>query len=1178
MNFKRKFPLKKTTQMQEQTKSKRADIYQSMEDDEIGFVLSRPDMYVGTLRKKKLVKYIAIETDTGFKISPEEIEVAEAFAKVFMEVLSNAADNVPRSIKNKTPCTKIKVDFDIETGLTSIWNDGRSIPIEKKNKDRYVHTMIFGHFRTGENYNDGEDREGTGRNGLGIKLCNIFSKQFTVEGVDPQMSKKFSQTWTNNMREAEDPKITSCKSKSGYTCIKWVPDFKRFGMKGYTDDVLSLLYKYVIDVAMTTRIPVYLNGEQIPVDNLLDYAEMYINEPSEDLIHIKKKSYEVVLLPNYEGTHHTISFVNGAYTPNDGIHIDAWSEAIFRPIVDKINKKNTTIKKGKPTATRPHINIKDVKQFFYLFVSVTVPNPEYESQSKTKLEGPEVTANFPQTNVCEVMKWETNDMIEDIINTRELSQLKKSTTKKRGYTKVEKLTSANYEGTKHSHECILIICEGDSAKTYATTGIDIGVYGKEGRDYFGIYPLRGKILNVRKAKVKQITENKVITDLINALGLRYGVDYTDEKEFRTLRYGTLMTLTDADVDGLHILGLALNCIHTLFPTLFQREKSFVVHMSTPIAKIPSLKNKVFFDEREYNEFMKTNNHRYKTKYYKGLGTSSRTEVKETFGQKMIEFIPNDDMDTDMIKVFHNEKGLSDKRKRWLSDYDPMGYKDFDNGKGITQMSFSDFLNHYMIQFSIADCERNIPNLMDGLKQSQRKVLYGCLKRKLKSDVKVASLAGYITEHTKYHHGEVSLQDTIKGMASCYTGGNNLPILARSGEMGSRLQGGKDSASARYVETHLEEITRLIFHEADDCLLNRIIDDGVVVEPEFYVPCLPMVLANPCKAAIGTGWSSTMPSFNPLDIIKCIKIWLENDGCAGDEEGNSLFPDLVPWYRGFKGVIEQIEHDKFMTHGILERIDEDTIAVNELPIGMWTEDFESLLQDLKSEKKIKSFRINYTVSEIYFEIDEANGIECTEKMLKMSKPVRTSNMVLFNEDHRLQKFNSVDEIIDQFCRVKYEYTVKRKARLLKDWINDLTLNENRKRFISEIINKDLIIFQRDEKDVITDMEKADYYKYNKKQSEDDDQDDQEDDGKRETGYDYLLKMHMRSFTKNKIGEIQKEIDRLTKNINTLKKTSEKQIWLNDLTTFEQFYSKMLVKLEKELDQPISKRKKKGGKKK
>lgn len=1147
--------------------------------NEIDHIIDRSDMYVGFLKRKQFQKYVASKTSSGtWQINKEIVSVSEAFAKTFMEGLSNAADNVYRSLKEDTPCTKIKVNLNEETGETSIWNDGRSIPIEKTEDGIYVHTMIFGMFRTGENYDDKEEREGIGRNGYGVKLLNVFSKNFEVSGVDPISGKKIVQKWSNNMRDRQDPVITDSKLKNGYTKISWTPDFEKFGMKKYNKDIISLLYKYVIDVAMTTGVSVYINDEKIPVKNLLEYSRLYTpyddewNSDTESVtssssssknekIYIKTKKHEVVLLPNYNGEHNSISFVNGAYTSDNGVHVDAWSEAIFRPIVEKINKKNTSTKGGKTIATRPHINIKDVKSFFYLFVSVSVPNPQFESQSKCKLEAPEVKAIFPVTKINQILKWGTSEMIEDIIISKERASLRKSTPRKKGFVKVDKLSSANKEGP----DSILILTEGDSAATYATTGVSTGALGRKGRDYFGIFPLRGKILNARKASPKQLSENKVLNDLNNILGLRYGVDYTNDKEYKTLKYGTIMTLTDADVDGLHILGLILNWIHTLFPSLLKRPEPYVVHMGTPIAKINKL-DRVFFDEREYNEFMRENENKYKAKYYKGLGTSGRTEVKETFGQKIIKFKEDNSSDSNMCKVFHGDKGLSDLRKKWLATYDPLGYKQFDNGKGISDLDISDFLNHYMIQFSLADCERNIPSLMDGFKQTQRKVFYGCRKRNLKSDVKVASLAGYITEQTKYHHGEVSLQDTIKSMASCYTGGNNIPLLARSGEMGSRIQGGKDSASARYVETHLESISQFLFSDKDDALLTRRIDDGEMVEPEFYVPCIPFVLANPCKGAIGTGWSSTIPSYNPKDLIECVKLWLNNDGCAANDEGNSIFPNLVPWYRGFKGEITKKEDNKFVSYGVLERLSDKTVIVKELPIGLWTEDFESFLQSLKADKKIKTFRINYTVSEIYFEIDEIpGGIKLNENTLKLSKPINATNMVLFNQNNKLQKFRSTEEIIDQFCRTKYEYMVKRKQYLLKTWKKELDINMNKKRFINDIITKKLEIFQKEESEVISDMEKLGYTKISTTNND-------------EKGYEYLLRLHMRSFTKNKLQEIQKEIEKLEAMIKDLEKTSERKLWLQDLKQFETAYDKLLVDLKKELDQPVPKSNKKKSTKK
>ena len=640
-------------------------------------------------------------------ISRREVSISPAFVRIFVEVLSNAVDNVSRSAGTDTPCTKIKVDIDPESGETRVWNDGAIIPIEKKDNGMYVHTMIFGRLRTSENYDDTLERNVSGRNGYGGKVSNVFSTTFCVEGVDPIAGKKLAQTWTDNMKKTAGPKVSSSAAKKGYTCVTFIPDFSNLGAKGYTEDIVALFTKYVIDAAMLTGISVYMNGEKLPISNLKNYAQLYLPEKTNEILHVKSANSEVVVMPNYETKEFIpIGFSNGIYNCKGGAHVDAWAQAVFRPLVDKFNKKG-----------KPQINIKDVKQFFYLFVSSTVVNPEYESQSKHQLVAPVVPAKISPKNIAEIMKWSVAGNIEDIIHGKELLTLKKTEGKKRGYTKIDKLDSANKEGTKYSHECILIVCEGDSAKTYATTGIEIGAYGKKGRDWFGILPLRGVVLNTRNADVDKIAGNKELSDIIAALGLRYGVDYTEEENYQSLRYGMLMTLTDSDVDGAHILGLLVNSLQVLFPTLFERKTPFIVQMVTPIAKIPKLKLE-FYNEREYNHYMLETGNKHKGKYYKGLGTSSRNEVKETFGKKLTEFIYDEHANSNLVKVFH--KKYADDRKKWLAEYDPDAYKNFDNGPGTSSLSISDFLNYFMIEFSLADCARSIPNLMDGFKTTQRK--------------------------------------------------------------------------------------------------------------------------------------------------------------------------------------------------------------------------------------------------------------------------------------------------------------------------------------------------------------------------------------------------------------------------------------------------------------------------
>ena len=149
---------------------------------------------------------------------------------------------------------------------------------------------------------------------------------------------------------------------------------------------------------------------------------------------------------------------------------------------------------------------------------------------------------------------------------------------------------------------------------------------------------------------------------------------------------------------------------------------------------------------------------------------------------------------------------------------------------VKRLSYEDFINKELIHFSIADNLRSIPSVVDGLKPGQRKILFACFKRKLKSEIKVAQLSGYVAEHSAYHHGEMSLCQTIINMAQEYVGSNNLNLLMPLGQFGTRLMGGKEAASPRYVFTNLSSLTRVIINEQDDQLLSYIEEEGLSIEP------------------------------------------------------------------------------------------------------------------------------------------------------------------------------------------------------------------------------------------------------------------------------------------------------------------------------------------------------------
>ena len=257
-----------------------------------------------------------------------------------------------------------------------------------------------------------------------------------------------------------------------------------------------------------------------------------------------------------------------------------------------------------------------------------------------------------------------------------------------------------------------------------------------------------------------------------------------------------------------------------------------------------------------------------------------------------------------------KKTLSDARKTWISQ----GTKTkpiMDNS--TSTVSTFDFIHKDLIWFSIADNMRSIPHMMDGLKPSQRKVLYACRKRSNK-EIKVSQLAGYVSTETCYHHGEQSMMATIIGMAQDYLGSNNINFLVPKGQFGTRLMGGKDAASPRYIFTQLNDKVDQLFPRLDDPLLTYTEDDGTLVEPEYFVPTLPTVLVNGCDG-IGTGYSTSIPCYNPKDIVHNIKRVLNNKEQV----------DMIPWYSNFQGSIVEIDKHKYETRGVVNKISEKRVA-------------------------------------------------------------------------------------------------------------------------------------------------------------------------------------------------------------------------------------------------------------
>lgn len=976
---------------------------------------------------------------------------------------------------------------------------------------------------------------------------NVFSKEFSVKLFDTHTGHQYVQSWRNNMSEKDKPKITSPKQTKGYTQISFLPDFEKFGVTELSEDMRSLFFKNIVDTAMITGVAVYYNGNKLPFKSMKDYAMLYYNNLSEDekdvlnMVYIdsSESSCKVVLCPNLKNDGFSqISFVNGIETFHGGVHVDTWVNAILSPVLEKIN---TTIKKGGSSLT-----LRDVKSYFRIFIKCEVPNPTFSSQEKSYLTGPNVkTPVVENKHINAVMKWSVIDKIKDMVKGKEMSALKKIE-KKKGFVKIEGLDPANLAGTKNSQQCSLILCEGDSAKTFAVKGIQTGVGGRKGRDYFGIYPLRGKVLNVRNSNVASITKNKEIGDVIKALNLKYGVDYKDDDVFDSLYYGRIIILTDSDVDGYHICGLLLNFFHKLFPTLIERNPSFITCMRTPIVRIYYPKTDIaFYTLDDFKKYQQQNqNKKGDVKYFKGLGTNNNKEIETSFGKKMIEFVKDDKTDETMDKVFSSK--CSDQRKVWLKEYNPSNDVEIVSKNPVQFLPISDFLDREMIKFSIDDCKRSIPCVMDGFKESQRKILYATFVKNLRNSgktMKVAQLAGFVAEKTNYHHGEQCLFETITKLAHDFVGSNNIPLLYRDGQFGGRIAGGKDAANARYIYTKLDVLTRLIFREEDDDLLVHLYDDGDKVEPVYFIPIIPMILVNGCTAGIGTGWSSQVPCYNPIEIIGEIKKWLSERESDSKEDDK----DMSPWYRGFNGVIEKVGKNKYVTKGIIEKKivrNVQKVNVSELPVYLWIDKFKESVEDLVEEKKIKGYKNNSSDVVINFEIDETKDgeFECTEESLGLVSTLSTNNIVLFNKNGEITKYESVYDILSEFCGVRYEFYVKRKEYIIKELRHKLLVLKNKIKFLMSVMDESLIIKDIDEDDLIKELEKRKYYKV-------------KDDGDEQGSYKYLLNMNIRSFTKQRLESLKKDIEKVENELDIMEKTTPSEMWLKELEELEVSYKKL-----------------------
>jgi DNA topoisomerase II len=1166
-------------------------------------ILKRPGQHIGsaksTLRPVWLAETTIVEDSELESIVEREIIYNSGLMHIFYEVLGNAQDNYFRSRDSKTPLKKIEVTVDSNSGQVTVWNDGLWIPTvihkwdaeEEKIDDNphYEAEIIFGHLNSSSNYDDQTVRVGGGLHGVGVKLTNIFSKEFMVDCFDPETQQRICCSWSNNMNTVKKPKITKLKQKKGYTQIKYIADFARFGVQGYDLEHLAVMKKLCIDCAMITGQKVVFNGETIPVKDLKGYADYYTDGQK---LEFKTAESTVVLCEKQQfepGLAH-VSFVNGINTNKGGIHLDEWKKQIFKHILEQLRGKYSS---GKKSSVPFKLTPKNLEQYFMIFVNCTLDNPEFEGQTKNVLIGPAPKVSLTAAKLKPVLKWKFVQDIDETMRLQGLKELKKTDGKKATSVSIQKAIDANKAGSSKSSQCTLFITEGDSAKAFAVKGISAIEHGT---DWFGVLPVRGKFLNVRGASPDQINNNKEVTQLKTILGLRHAVDYQQESEFKTLRYGKVRILTDADPDGDHIKGLLINYFQYFYPSLVAQ--GYITSQRTPIVKAQvGKKVYTFYYVKDFKKWAEKQTGKYTAKYYKGLGTSKDDEILEIFqNPRFVQFVKDDQAAETVAMLF--DKGRADDRKRWLENYQESEFV-YPEQRGIEQVPISSFINQEMVGFSIYDNHRSVPSMVDGFKPSQRKAMWVALKTLNQStDYKIAQFAAEVAKQAEYHHGETSMEQAIIGMAQTFVGANNIALLYEAGQLGTRLAGGKDAAASRYIYTHLTSIARFVLRKEDDPILDYLEDEGKKIEPKYFVPVLPMLLVNGC-VGIGTGYSSHIPAFNPHDLVKWIRIWLDKN--SEDKQ----YPTLSPWYNGFKGLttVDPNEPQRFFHTGLVEA-KADHVEITELPVRVWTDDYKDHLDALKSgvtqtpakNGPSKSGYDSLSVSELREEIknrglkgtatkkgiierlkeyDKEHGttpknttskqtisrwewhgdaynvrfkiwpkagikVDPENPVFKLKTSETLTNMTAFTPTGGMKKYSGVNEIMQTFCELRFEYYQKRKKYLLRVLEDDLREYESKARFIDETL-KNFSILKQTETQLFGYLEKKGYWKKN-------------------DSYDYLISMQVRSFTADKRDQLLAAIKKLKEEIEWVKKKSPRQMWLAELDEFVKAYDKWIAEID------------------
>lgn len=1088
--------------------------------------LVQPDVYVGGTQPTLETRWLY----DGERCFQKEIEVVDGLYKIVDEVLTNASDHHYNGACGnlRAPCTEVRVTMD--AGEISVWNNGDGIPVEVHAvAGVYVPEMIFGTMGTSSHYDEAERKTG-GKNGLGAKLANIYSDHFEVETVCE--GRRYLQRFEDQIRVRHPPEVTACKKRE-FTRVTFRPRFRMFGVDGFSEDFVQLVRKRCLDLSAcyNSALAVYFNGERIPVVNLLQYMELCY--PGAKLLKHRAGEWTVVATLQEQGRTETgHAFANTVNTYQGGTHFDY----VYRQVAEFVKKKAGDVE-NVGAMLRGRV---------VLAVACRVVNATFEGQSKLKLKNSATQfrgqCELPDKFLAELLRllradldrWKKLGLMKDLSKADRANRAASAAS-------IEKYTRATWAGTAKKRHTVLVLSEGDSANSLINEMRSVIPNGKE---RIGTYPLRGKLMNVKHCKLKQVVDNECLNDISVILGFKYSAPVDEASQ---LRYGKILILTDQDYDGSHIKGLVINYFHEFFRVLLDAE--FVTTFRTPIVRFSKRgEAPVYFytlNEAERWREARGGARNWQVKYFKGLGTINPKEdgrrVFSTFFDHIVHYVDDEQTDEAIHLAFH-DKAIAE-RKVWLSNY----RRDRFIPETEMRISICRFVHDELIHFSNYDNIRSIPNMYDGLKPCQRKILHACLKYRVEETdsvhggMKVAQLAGMVAEKTGYHHGEQSLQQAIVNMAQNFCGANNVNLLYPDGQFGTRAQNGKDAASARYIYTHLTPIARKIFRPEDAPVLEYLEEDNRPVEPLHFMPIVPMLLVNGAEG-IGTGYSTAVPSFNPATIIYNLKAMLRG------EPLKSMHPHVV----GFRGRLTRAGPRKYSFRGAW-RFDGADLLIQEMTPHQSLLDHKKKMlkylaahpdafeyEDSVQDAEGLNIRLKATKKEPRFLLDRHAELgEDFEDLLALHSSVALTNMHAMDPESKIVRFEEPQEVMEAFFQERLRFYGLRKAHELQGLRRELLVLRNRARFVAEVNDGQFRSVRGGTRDeILAEMAVRAF--------------DQVDDS-----FDYLLEMKIYALTREKVNVLNAKIKETEALLAEKEALSERDLWLRELDELEEAYAAFLA---------------------